>query len=78
MTEYRYSIGEQPICKIEPGMKEFQLNDGIMTARRACLEIDAECPSSYRNAIMDAYSKGWLKPVAYIYEHELLMTALKD
>lgn len=68
---------EKPILRLEKGMPHFQIDDGLMIANRATIELSKDCPGRYQDMIMHAYNQGWIKPVAYMYEHELMMTALK-
>lgn len=55
----------------------FTIVDGFSVAPRAGFEISQHCPSEYRMIIQEAMSNGWLKPVAYMTEREMLFSGLK-
>jgi hypothetical protein len=50
--------------------------DGIKLVPRASFEISQRCPENYRDLIAECINHGWLKPVAYLTERELLMSGL--
>ena len=56
---------------IRKGDDAFMLRDGFVTAPRAMIHIMPECPSNVRETINWAFSSGYLKPVATVYDHEL-------
>lgn len=66
------------IKKVKPGDKHFRIADGIMMVDRAHIEITNKCPSNVANLILDAYNRGWIKPVANITERELLFLGLSE
>lgn len=51
--------------------------DGVTMLSRAGLEIDALCPTQYARIIQECYSKGWIKPVAYMRDTEYLLEVLR-
>ena len=65
------------IRTLRPGDPEFTVVDGIIIAQRAGVEILSECPREYRQIIAACIDRGWLKPVAAVYEHELVFNKLK-
>ena len=54
----------------------FRLCDGIVVASRAGFEIDERCPKEYRAIIGECIDRGWLKPVATVWDYELTREAL--
>ena len=55
------------IRKYDPN---FMIDNGIIMAPRAGLEISNDCPRQYKSMIMEAIKNGWLKPIAYMKESE--------
>jgi len=51
--------------------------DGVIIVPRACIEVDANCPSNYKRMITDAYSNGWIKAVANMRDPEYTMELLR-
>lgn len=50
---------------------EFMMQDGFKITPRAAFEIDNLCPREYKLIIRDCINNGWLKPVAYVKDHEM-------
>jgi len=63
--------------KLIHGDDGFTVNDGFTVYNRACLEISENCPVHARDAIVKYYSLGWVKPVAYVHESELMFNQIK-
>lgn len=57
---------------------DFQMIDGFAMIPRAGFHILPECPKSYRDVIMECINYGWLKPVAYVRDNELLWDHLSQ
>lgn len=55
---------------------DFMLHDKITVCPRAGFEINASCPREYRLIIQECIQHGWLKPVAHMYDHELVWDQL--
>lgn len=55
----------------------FKLVDGMLVTPRAGFEVVNECPREYKLVIQDCIERGWLRPVAYVYDHELTFDLLK-
>ena len=66
------------IRSIKPGDKNFRISDGLVTAPRAGFEISESCPAEYQKFLMDCWGNGWIKPVAYITERELMFIGLSN
>ena len=63
--------------KLEPKDIGFIVNDGLTVYNRAALEISCDCPSGIKYDILAAVNKGWLKPIAYVHESELMFNRIK-
>jgi hypothetical protein len=63
---------------IRQGSKDFMLNDGLVTSPRAGFEISEHCPKAWVTVIQDAIELGYIKPVAYVYDYELMWDKLND
>ena len=59
----------------DPG---FIMHDGVVMARRAGFEISQGCPREYKLIIADCIDRGWLKPVATVYDYEQTFDLLKE
>ena len=66
------------IRTIKAGDPKFKIPAGIMMSDRASIEIDAICPTAYSNIILEAYSKGWIRPVAHVTEREYILLGLSS
>jgi hypothetical protein len=54
----------------------FTIHDGFVIANRAGFEISSSCPYSYRQIIQECINNGWLKPVAFMHEREVVLNGL--
>ena len=66
------------IRSLKPGDKNFRISDGLVTAPRAGFEISESCPAEYQKFLMECWGNGWIKPVAYITERELMFMGLSN
>ena len=73
-----FTTHKSKICTLKPGDKHFQIQDVFTVANRAGFEIDAKCPSQYKQIIAECYQRGWLKPVANLTEREMIFMGLTD
>lgn len=64
------------IRTIKPGDPNFKLNTGIISSDRASIEIDLKCPDYYAKIVLEAYNRGWIKPIAHVTEREFLVMGL--
>ena len=58
------------------GDQNYMIEDGLMQCPRAGIEIDDECPTAWKEAIVKAYNAGYLKPFSNVTERELLFMGL--
>jgi len=70
------TFNNNKIHAIKPGSPHFTISDGIAIAKRASIEIDQECPDSYRIIVAQALECGWIKPVAHVTEQEMIFMGL--
>jgi hypothetical protein len=56
----------------------FNLIDGMVIVPRAMLHITPDCPYNHRQIINMCIEKGWLTPVAHVYDYEHTMDLLKE
>jgi hypothetical protein len=63
---------------LKPSDADFNINNGFLTYPRAHIEVDASCPMSVQRQIQDYVRKGWIKPVANMYDYEYTMDKLKE
>jgi hypothetical protein len=49
-----------------------------MMSPRAGFEISSGCPIEYKMVLQECINNGWLKPVAYMTEREMLFVGLSD
>ena len=57
---------------------DFKMIDGFAMVPRAGFHVLPECPKNYRDVIMECINHGWLKPVAYVRDNELLWDQLSQ
>lgn len=54
----------------------FQIQDQYVIATRAGFEISDRCPVEYKVVLQECINNGWLKPVAYMTEREMIFMGL--
>ena len=57
---------------------DFIITDGLVMTPRAGFEISSDCPSNYKEIIRECINHGWLKPVAHMYDSELMWEQLSN
>lgn len=76
MSIYR---GEKSIVRIiRHNDPDFRIQDGFVSYSRAGFEVNASCPSGYKQIIDECLRQGWLKPVAYVKDYELMLDRLYE
>ena len=66
------------IKTIRQGDLDFMIDNGIVMAPRAGLEIGQKCPREYKMIISECINNGWLKPIAYMKESEYMWEKLGE
>lgn len=64
------------IKTVKSGDPDFTLVDGPVLYMRAGFEINQQCPREYKLIIAQCISNGWLKPVAFMRDDELMWDRL--
>lgn len=65
------------IRAIRPEDDMFQIEDGLVVANRASIEITKNCPARYRTMIVDCINAGYIQPVAHMRDDEYMWESLK-
>lgn len=73
-----YKLHQSRLRTIRQGDQDFMLEDGFVRAPRAGFHILPECPREYRLIITECIDKGWIKPVATVYDNELMWDRLSS
>lgn len=64
------------IKMLQEGNVGFTIQDGIMKSPRAGFQLSNKMPPEWRQVITESIRMGWLKPVAYMSEREMLFMGL--
>lgn len=75
--DIKYTVANNTIHTIRPEDPDFVIRDGFRTSVRAGFEIDQQCPGDIRSYIVSAIDRGWLTPVAYVHDTELVWGKLQ-
>ena len=73
-----FTTPDKIIKTIRKDDPNFYIDNGIVIAPRAGLEISNDCPRQYKSMIMEAIKNGWLMPIAYIKESEYVWEKLVE
>lgn len=65
-----------PIKIIKTDDPNFMVRSGLTIGPRAGFEVSLKCPKEYRKIITECIDLGWLKPVAYMTEREMMISGL--
>ena len=71
-----FNVHRSLVRKINSNDSDFQIIDGVTVASRAAIEITASCPREYQMILTQCIAQGWVKPVAYIRDPELMWDKL--
>lgn len=66
------------IRTIKQGDPKFMLSDGVVVCPRAGFEINRQCPDEYKRIISECIFRGWLAPIAYLTDRELVFLGLAE
>jgi hypothetical protein len=56
----------------------FHIVDSMTITNRAGVQIMDNCPDEYKQLLHNAVGYGWIRPVAYMREDELMWIQLKE
>jgi len=73
-----FKTHKSQIRTIKQDDPRFQIQDVFTIATRAGFEISNSCPIEYKMVLQECINNGWLKPVAYMTERELLFSGLSN
>lgn len=65
------------IKTIRQGDEMFMISAGAYLCPRAGFEITDNIPNTYRDVVAECITRGWLKPVAYMRDNELMWEILQ-
>ena len=71
-----FTVHHSQIRTLKPGDPNFRIVDGLVTAPRAGFEISPNCPAELQKLLMECWGNGWIKPIAYVSERELIFMGL--
>jgi hypothetical protein len=71
-----FEIHNSRIRTIKQDDPRFHIVDRFITTPRAGFEVSNHCPAQYKQVIAECLNNGWLKPVAYMHEREVLISGL--
>jgi len=54
----------------------FRISDGLIVSGRAGIYISQHCPDTYKHLIEECVKHGWIQPVAYMTEREMMISGL--
>ena len=64
------AVDDKHTVSLLPDDRGFSFYQGSLRYPRASMQISADCPDSVRDLIIQASSRGWLRPVAYMKQEE--------
>lgn len=64
-------IHSHDFVTLRPSDTGFVMQDKLILAARAGLEIDQHCPREYQQILTTCINRGWIRPVATVRRHEL-------
>ena len=73
-----FSTHRSQIRTIKQDDARFRIIDKFITCGRAGFEISKQCPREYRLILSECVDRGWIKPVAYMTERELIISGLSN
>jgi hypothetical protein len=73
-----FSVYSSRIRTIQQGDDNFIIQDNLTLSSRAGFEIDQRCPREHLLVIQECIQYGWLRPVAYVKDSELMWETLQQ
>ena len=74
----RIKTTQTSIRTIKKDNPKFLIHDGLVVSPRAGFEINEKCPREYKMIIVQCINNGWLNPVAYMKDNELMWEVLSE
>jgi hypothetical protein len=72
----KYSTPKTKVRKIKSTDPNFNITTDWIIYPRAAIHISQRCPDNYKNLIEECVKHGWIQPVAYMSEREMLFVGL--
>lgn len=69
---------QSPIKCIDSSNPLFIIRDGNVRAKRAGFRLNQDAPMEYKKIIYECIDNGWLKPVAFMTEKEIVLAGLSN
>jgi hypothetical protein len=73
-----FTTHQNQIRTIKQDDPRFHIVDNFIQAPRAGFEINQHIPYEYKLILTECLDRGWIKPVAYMTERELLISGLSN
>jgi len=73
-----FTTHQSQIRTIKRDDARFRIVDKFTTCGRAGFEISKQCPREYKLILSECIDRGWIQPVAYMTERELLISGLSN
>lgn len=73
-----FTTSKSKVRTIKQGDKGWLMRDGFSVSGRAGIEVSVGCPYAYKLVLHECIQQGWVKPVANVYEHELMWDNLTE
>jgi len=73
-----FKLHTSSIRTIRHNDDNFVIHDDMTMSPRAGFEISKRCPENYRDIIQECIGHGWLRPVAYMKDSELVWETLQQ
>jgi hypothetical protein len=74
----KFTTHQSQIRTIKRDDARFRIIDKFVTCDRAGFEISKQCPREYKLILSECIDRGWIQPVAYMTERELLISGLSN
>jgi len=72
-----YTIKKSCVRSIKKGDPMFYIVDNNTLVPRAGFELKTGMPNTYRDVVTECINRGWLVPVAYLKDSELMWEILQ-
>ena len=73
-----FTTHQSQIRTIRQNDARFRIVDEFVVSPRAGFEISKQCPREYKLILSECIDRGWIQPVAYMTERELLISGLSN
>jgi len=74
----KFTTHHSQIRTIKQDDPRFRIIDKFVVSPRAGFEISKQCPREYKLILSECIDRGWIQPVAFMTERELLISGLSN